>query len=372
MIPFVDLKRHHATLRTKYLDVLSSALDTGTFTSGVAVKQFETEFADYCQSSYCVGLASGTDALLVGFLASALVPGDEIVIPANTFFATVEAALLADLEVRLADVDESSGLMTPSTASLAVSPRTRAIVPVHLFGQPCDMPGFQELSRERGIYVFEDAAQAHGAKVGLRRVGSFGLAASFSFYPAKNLGALGEAGALVTNSEEVASAARELRDHGQVRKYCHERIGLNARLDEIQAGFLSVQLGYLDHWNSRRQELAEEYCYRLQGLDEISPLSSTVEGSVHHLFVVRCKFRNELREHLAGEDIGTGVHYPVPVHLQPAMRERGYDKGDFPAAETLCEEVLSLPLFPEMSVEDVKYVVLSIEKFLSGRVGSAS
>jgi len=366
-IPFVDLSRVHAPLREEFLGVLARAIDSSAFVMGGAVRDFEAAFARYCGSRHCVGVSSGTDALLLALKAAGIGPGDEVITVPNSFVATAAAIRMAGATPVFVDVDESTQLVDVRRLERAVTPRTRAVVPVHLFGQVAPMDEIGAFASARGLVVIEDACQAHGARLGGRRIGELGsLAAAFSFYAGKNLGALGEAGAVVTNDDELAARLRRLREHGQSERYVHVELGTNARLDAIQAGFLSVKLAHLDRWNAERRRLAARYTERLSRArgaivpEEKGPAGA---GHVYHLYVVRVRERDKARAFLQERGISTGIHYPIPIHLQGAFADLGLGPGSFPVAERLAREILSLPMFPGLTDDELDRVCDALEEW---------
>jgi dTDP-4-amino-4,6-dideoxygalactose transaminase len=362
-VPFVDLRPSHAPLREAILADVAALIDAGSFTNGWQVAAFEEEFARYCGADFCIGFASGLDALRLALIASDLQPGDEVIVPANTFVASLEAVTQAGGRPVLVDVREDDCNLDAGPAAAAVSERTRFLLPVHLYGQMADMAALGELAASRGLGVLEDACQAHGASRDGVRAGS-GSTAAFSFYPAKNLGAFGDAGALVTPDEALAERLRALREHGQTAKYHHELEGWTARLDTIQAIALLHKLPHLDRWNDERRAAAASYRERLTDVGDLRMLA-VPPGSepVYHVFVVRTADPVALGEFLRERGIGTGRHYPEPAHLSPAYEWLGYRRGMFPVTEALADEVLSLPLFPGISEEQLEAVSAAIEDF---------
>jgi dTDP-4-amino-4,6-dideoxygalactose transaminase len=367
-VPFVDLGRQHEGLRPAIDAALGSVLDDGSFILGGQVEAFEQEWAAYCEAEHAVGVASGTAAIQLTLEALDVGPDDEVIVPANTFVATVMPVLQRGAKPVLVDCDATTAAIDTEAVAAALTERTRAIIAVHLFGRPAEMDSLLELANGRGVDVIEDACQAHGARYRGRRVGALGRAGCFSFYPSKNLGAVGDGGAVVTNDGELADRVRLLRDLGQARKYDHVVVGHNERLDTIQAAVLLVKLPYLDSWNEARRGLAEEYATRLGDLPlGILPLETDREH-VWHLYVVRSAKRDVLRETLATAGIATGLHYPLPVHLQPAFRSLGLGNGHFPVAERWSEECLSLPMFPELRESEIDAVAGALAHAL-GRNG---
>jgi len=366
-VPFVDLAAVHAPLKGELLEAIEDVLDRGEFGTGEAVRSFEEAFARYCGAPNCVGLSSGLDALRLTLTAAGLQPGDEVLVPAFTFVATFEAVSQAGGVPIPVDVSEDDFNLAADAAARARSARTRFVVPVHLFGQLADMRAFEAFARDGGLTVVEDAAQAHGAARDGYRPGDGSAAACFSFYPAKNLGAVGDAGALVTRDASLAETVRSLREHGQREKYVHERVGWTARLDAIQAAVLTVKLRHLDEWNASRRVLAQRYLDALDGVGDLR-LPVVPQGSepAWHLFVVRSDRRDALAAELRAEGIAVGLHYPEPPHLSAAYAHLGYSRGDFPVAEALADEVLSLPLYPGMTDADQARVVRAVAEFFDG------
>ena len=366
-VPFLDLAPSHAPLKARLLEDIADLFHTGAFTNGPQVATFEAAFADYCGVAECAGVASGLDALRLALIAGGLEPGDEVVVPAATFVATLEAVTQAGGVPVLADVSEDDYCLDPVAAAAAIGDRTRALMPVHLYGQLGDMRALGPLARERGLFLLEDACQAHGAERSGVRAGAGGTAAAFSFYPGKNLGAAGDAGALVTNDGELARVVRALREHGQTAKYVHAREGWTARLDSIQALILGHKLPCLEAWNEQRRHVADLYSDELAGAGDLQ-LPPVAPGSspVWHLYVVRTRDPEALATFLRERGIGTGRHYPEPVHLTEAYAKLGYRAGQFPVAEGLARECLSLPMFPGMSDAQVAAVVGGVRRFFDG------
>jgi len=365
-VPFLDLRPSQAGLEQAILAEIAALVETGAFANGPQVSQFEEAFAGYCGSRACVGLASGLDALRLGLLAAGLEAGDEVIVPAMTFIATVEAVTQAGGRPVFVDVSESDYCLDTRQVASAVGERTRFVVPVHLYGQMADMRTIRDLAGSR-VQVLEDACQAHGAARDGLRAGATGVAGAFSFYPAKNLGAFGDAGAVVTDDDALAARVRALREHGQSRKYRHEREGFTARLDTIQAIVLLHKLPLLDAWNDQRRAAAEQYAVELDGCGDLR-LPPVAPGSdpVWHVYVVRTADPDALADHLAARGIGTGRHYPEPLHLSAAYARLGHGPGDFPVAEALAAEGLSLPMFPGITEEQVEAVTRAVAGFFDG------
>jgi dTDP-4-amino-4,6-dideoxygalactose transaminase len=359
-VPFLDLGRTHALIAADVLGDVGELLESGAFTNGPQVREFEAAFAAYCGASDCVGLASGLDALRLALTALGLEPGDEVLVPALTFVATFEAVSQAGGVPVPVDVSSDDYGIDPARVSDAIGPRTRFLIPVHLYGRLADMTALCEAARGHGITVLEDACQAHGATRDGTRAGTTGSAGAFSFYPGKNLGAMGDAGALVTDDAELARAVRALREHGQQRKYEHDAIGWTARLDTIQAAFLLRKLPLLDEWNEQRRAAADLYAEGLAGVGDLVLPDVRDRGQVWHLFVVRTNDPDGLAAHLAERRIGTGRHYPQPPHLSKAYAHLARGEGSFPVAEAMAREVLSLPVFPGITDSEVEQVVEAV------------
>jgi dTDP-4-amino-4,6-dideoxygalactose transaminase len=360
-VPFLDLRPSHGPLKEALLEELAGLVDTGAFTNGPQVAEFEEAFAAYCGTLDCVGTGSGLDALRLALLAAGLEPGDEVVVPAQTFVATYEAVTQAGGRPLVADVCDVDYGLDAGAVEGVIGQRTRFLMPVHLFGQMADMRALTALAERHGLAIVEDACQAHGAVRDGLRAGAAGLAGAFSFYPGKNLGAFGDAGALVTDDEELASRVRALREHGQRAKYVHELEGYTARLDTIQALVLLRKLAELDRWNEERRAAAAYYSEELDGVGDLL-LPPVPPGSepVWHLYVVRTADPARLAAFLRERGIGTGRHYPEPPHLSPAYARLGHVPGSFPVAEALAAHSLSLPLFPGIREEQVAAVVEAV------------
>jgi dTDP-4-amino-4,6-dideoxygalactose transaminase len=365
-VPFVDLVRVHADLSSQILSDVSRVLEDGRFVNGPAVQRFEEQFAAYCNAGQCVGVSSGLDALRLALLAGGLQPGDEVVIPAMTFVATAEAVSQAGGVLAIADVSEKDYNLDPAAAAAAIGPRTRFLLPVHLYGQLADISQLQPVAERQGCGIIEDACQAHGAERDGQRPGSAGAAAAFSFYPTKNLGALGDAGACVTDDPELAATVRALRDHGQRTRHCHELPGYTARLDTVQALALLRKLPLLDGWNEQRRDAARFYADALDSVGDLV-LPPTPPGSrpVWHVYVVRTENPEQLAAFLTGRGVDTGRHYPVPLHLTPAFEYLGHGPGAFPVAESLAREGISLPIFPGITTEELEAVAAGVRAYFS-------
>jgi dTDP-4-amino-4,6-dideoxygalactose transaminase len=356
-VPFLDLKAHHAPLIEKFERAIGEVIESSAFAGGPFVERFEEEFAAFCGSSYAIAVGNGTDALWLTLLALGIGEGDEVITVPNTFIATAEAITYCKARPMFVDVDPDTFTMNPGELEKSLTRRTKAIIPVHLFGQPADMDPVLEFARANGLFVVEDAAQAHGAEYKGRKAGTMGDAGCFSFYPGKNLGAFGEAGAVVTNDPELRKQIQMLRDHGQSRKYYHATMGWNCRMDGIQGAVLSIKLGHLDEANSLRRKHALEYNQAFAGIDEVlTPFEAKYARHVYHVYAIRVQERDAILRHLQEKGVGCAVHYPVPIHLQVASRNLGYTKGAFPIAESLADEFLSLPMFPELTEVQIEYV----------------
>ena len=367
-VPFVDLTWQNQPLQAKITEAIQTVIDRGDFVLGQALAEFETAFAQACGVEYAVGVASGTAALTLALQAYGIGAGDEVLVPANTFVATLMGVVQAGAKPILVDCHLDTALIDLAAAAQRITPNTRAILPVHLYGQMVSPQQLQDFARSYNLIIFEDAAQAHLASREGYRAGSVGVAAGFSFYPSKNLGAFGNGGMLVSNDPEISQKARSLRNYGAPSKYFHTDIGTNSRLDSIQAAILNIKLPHLESWNRSRQRAARQYDRLLAPLADqgILPVRDETEtGHVYHLYVIRilphCPVeRQQLQEQLTAVGIQTGIHYPIPCHLQPAYRYLGYQQGDFPNAETLCEEIVSLPMYPGISEEQIDIVVEQI------------
>jgi len=364
-VPFVDLSATHSEIAEELRSAIDRVFASSAFTGGPAVDEFETKFAKYCGTKYCVAVGSGTAALEILLRAYEIGPGDEVVLPANTFVATIEAISLVGAKPVLVDVRDNTANLDPELLAAAVGDKTRAIIPVHLYGQPVEMEPIIELARRQGIVVIEDACQAHGAMIVGKRVGSIADAAAFSFYPVKNLGACGEAGGITTDDTQVAKRARMLRDHGSNRKYYHQIVGRNDRIDGIQASILNVKLDHLDRWNKQRRRIADTYSNGLKDKSRVR-LLAVADGCdhVYHLYVVQVANRDRLRTRLLEHEIATGIHYPVPLHLQAAYAGLGYQKGEFPVSERLAKEIVSLPMYPQLQPNQVDFVLSKLIEFV--------
>jgi dTDP-4-amino-4,6-dideoxygalactose transaminase len=359
-IPYLDLHAQYLSIKSEIDRAIQDVIDANAFVLGKSVQQFESDFAAYCGTRHCIGVNNGTNALLLALKVLDIGPGDEVITAANTFVATAAAIAHAGAKPVLVDVDKSTRNLDPALIEAAITDRTRAVMPVHLYGRPAPMGEITEVADNHGLIVIEDAAQAHGARYHSKRTGSLGRAAGFSFYPGKNLGAFGEGGAVTSDDDDMAAKARMLRDHGSSRKYHHDLLGYNARMEGIQGAVLGVKLKHLDAWTRRRQEIAARYNQLLGGLPVVTPqLDDSIE-QVFHLYVIEVDDRDGLQQFLQERDVPTLIHYPVPIHLQPAFSFLGHAAGDFPVTEELCRRILSLPIFAEMTNDQVEYVAAQI------------
>jgi dTDP-3-amino-3,4,6-trideoxy-alpha-D-glucose transaminase len=365
-VPFLDLGRTHAGLKDALLEDFAALIDSGRFINGPAVAEFEAAFATYCGTKYAVGVASGLDALRLGLQAGGVQPGDEVIVPALTFVATLEAVTQAGARPVVVDVLEADATIDPLAVEAAIGERTSAVMPVHLYGHLADMRRLEDVTRPRSVRLVEDACQAHGATADTGRPGERGQFAAFSFYPGKNLGAFGDAGAIVTDDEALADRVASLREHGQRAKYVHEIEGWTARLDSIQALVLLRKLALLDAWNESRRAVAARYLEELEGVGDLTlPVVAPGAGPVWHLFVVQTESPENMARFLDDHGVQSGRHYPDAVHLTPAYRWLGYSAGDFPVAERRAAKSLSLPIFPAMEDEEIDIVVAAIRAYFA-------
>lgn len=373
-IPFVDLITPHVELQDQLLDATKRVLTSAMFIGGPIVEQFERDFAEFCEAKYCVGVSSGTDALRFALIAAGIGKGDIVVTVPNTFVATIEAIIQAGATPHFVDIDPQTFNMSVDGLREYLESHSgapvKAILPVHLYGQMCDMDPIMEIAGQYDLMVFEDACQAHGSRYFSAKrnrwlkAGSIGKAAAFSFYPGKNLGACGEAGAVTTNDETIAQQIRMIRDHGQNKKYHHLVEGYNGRLDTLQAALLQVKLPFLNDWNAKRRTAAETYKEMLKGENSISiPYEPEWSRAIYHLYVVYAQDREALQNRLTEQNIGSGLHYPIPLHLQKGYAHLGYSAGDFPIAERVARRILSLPMYPQIRREQQQKVVTAIRQF---------
>ncbi len=365
MIPFLDLKAINQQYRDELLEAITKVVDSGWYVQGTEVKSFEQEFADYCGTEHCIGVANGLDALSVTLRAwkemGKLRDGDEVIVPSNTYIASILAITENDLKPVLVEPDEATFNLCPTKTEQAITSKTRVILPVHLYGQLADMPAIMNIAKQYNLLVLEDSAQAHGASVDGKKAGSWGDASGFSFYPGKNLGALGDAGAVTTNDEELARTIRAVSNYGSHKKYENLYQGVNSRLDEMQAAILRVKLRYLDNEIAARRAVAKNYIEIIDNPNIILPSWQNEESHVFHLFVIRTKVRSELQEHLSKNNVQTLIHYPLPPHKQQAYRE--WNVQSYPITETIHDEVLSLPMGPTLSNNEVITVAASCNSF---------
>ncbi|MGZ6240771.1 MAG: DegT/DnrJ/EryC1/StrS family aminotransferase [Syntrophales bacterium] len=365
-VPFVDLRAQYTAIKNEIDEAIADVIAKTAFIGGAYVSQFEKDFADYCGARHCIGVGNGTDALYIALRALGVGRGDEVITVANSFIATSEAITMTGAKVIFADCDPETYNIDTEHASRLLTARTKAIVPVHLYGRPADMPSINKLASKHGLFVVEDAAQAHGAEINGRRVGTLGQAGCFSFYPAKNLGAYGDGGAIVTADEALATKCRMIANHGRISKYDHELEGINSRLDTLQAAILKAKLKHLDTWTEKRREAAD--CYRdlLKDTPIVTPADSKGTRDVYHLFVVRVKDRESVMRELSNRGIETGIHYPIALPNLMAYRYLGCRPEDFPVATAYSQEILSLPMFPEISKEQLQYVCNQVKKIIGG------
>ncbi len=364
-MPFVDLSAQFASIRDDIEAAIAGVLERNDFILGDSVARFEEEMAAYCEAAHAVGVDSGTSALELALMALGVGSGDEVITVANTFIASALAISYVGATPVLVDIDPDTYQIDPALIEAAITPRTKAIMPVHLYGHPADMDPINEIARSHGLKVVEDASQAHGARYKGRRVGALGDVSAFSLYPAKNLGAYGDAGVVVTDDLEIADQIRLLRNYGSKVKYRHELRGFNRRLDTLQAAVLRVKLRYLDAWNAARRNHGAKYDELLQEHTDVVRLPATAEFAepVFHLYVVQHEERDRLQEHLADRGISTVIHYPIPIHLQPAYADLGHDEGSFPLTERAATRILSLPMYAELQADDINYVCDAVAGF---------
>ena len=363
-VPFVDLRAQHSSLASELQQAVSAVFQRADFVLGEEVSLFEDEFAAYCEAKYAVGVDSGTSALELALRSFDIGPGDEVITVANTFIATASAVSYCGARPVLVDVDPQTLTIDATRIEEAITERTKAIIPVHLYGHPADMDPVLDIARKHHLIVIEDACQAHGARYKGRRVGSLGHAAAFSFYPAKNLGGCGDGGIILTDDRQITARLRMLRNHGQQQKYLHLLLGHNRRLDTLQAAILRVKLRYLDAWNAARRQHAELYTRLLAASGVTTPAAADYAEPVWHLYVIRTLQREALKAYLVDRGISVGMHYPIPIHLQPAYRDLAYKRGDFPVSEACAEQGLSLPMYAELSAEQIQFVAEAIYALL--------
>ena len=363
-IPFLDLKQQYKSIKEEIDPAIQNVIDNTAFILGKPVSDFEQEFAKAHDVKHCIGVSSGTDGNHLVLWALGIGAGDEVIVPANTFIATAEGVTLCGAKPVFVDCCSDSYNIDPDKIAGVINSKTKAIVAVHLYGQPADMDALSEIAKKHNLFLVEDAAQAHLSEYKGNKVGGLSAASSFSFYPGKNLGAYGEAGAATTNDDELAKKLKMYREHGQSEKYHHETFGHNYRMEGIQGAVLGVKLKHLNEWTEKRRAVAEKYKNLLEGVgDIVLPTEMPYSKHVYHLFVIKTKWRDELQNYLNENEISNGLHYPIPLHLQNSYKHLGYKKGDFPNTEDLANNCLSLPMFPELSEEQINYVVKNIKDF---------
>ena len=368
-IPLLDLAIQHQEIRIDMDRAIDEIIATSAFVQGPQVRQFELQFAHYLDVRHVIGVANGTDALHLTLRACGIGPGDEVITAANTFIATTEAISAVGATIRLVDVDPVSHLIDPALVEAAITPRTRAIMPVHLYGQPANMDAIMGIAERFHLLVIEDACQAHGARYRGKRAGTIGLAGCFSFYPGKNLGALGDAGAIVTNDDALAERIRLLANHGSHIKYHHEIEGWNSRLDTLQAAVLGIKLAHLERWNADRMRIAQRYAVLLQGSGVSTPVMVN-EDHAWHLYVIESPMRDHLHDELLQRGIVTAIHYPIPLHLQPAYRHLPYEPGSFPVTERSSTQILSLPMYPGLTNYQIEQITAAIWEVTSSAIAA--
>ncbi len=370
-VHFVDLKAQYRSIKDEIDSAIEDVIKSAAFIGGRYVNNFEEEFAEYCKSNHCVGVGNGTDALYIALRSLGIGSGDEVITVANSFIATSEAITMTGARVVFVDCCPDTYNIDCSRVIGAINPRTKAIIPVHLYGQPADMNELKKIAQKYNLFIIEDAAQAHGAEYEGSRVGTLGDVACFSFFPGKNLGAYGDGGAIVTNDESLAKKCRMIANHGRLKKYNHEFEGVNSRLDGLQAAILSVKLRYLDEWTNNRRNNAEFYKRKLNGPDIITPFVANNVKHVYHLFVIQVLNRDKVQKYLQDKGVATGIHYPIPLPSLMAYRYLGYSKGDFPNATELAGKILSLPMFPELEEEKIEYVCNELKHIIAGEKGQS-
>jgi dTDP-4-amino-4,6-dideoxygalactose transaminase len=364
-VPFVDLKTQHHSISDEINEAISSVVQRTAFILGPEVKSLEEAFANYCGTKYAVGVDSGTSALELALRAYHIGAGDEVITVANTFIATALAITHTGALPVLVDIDEHTYNIDIKGIENAITENTKAIIPVHLYGQPADMDPIMEIARRHDLIVIEDSCQGHGAKYKERKAGSLAHCAAFSFYPSKNLGAYGDAGMVVTNDERVVEYIKMVRNVGQSKKYHHEVKGHNHRIDNLQAAILNIKLNYLDDWNTARRQHSKLYNHLLADCDVVTPFEAEYSKAVYHLYVIRTKDRDGLMSFLQEHNIGAGIHYPIPIHLQAAYQDLGYQEGAFPITEEYANQIVSLPMYPELTSDHIEYVAEKIREYTS-------
>ena len=365
-VSFVDLKRQYKKIKNEIDNTIFKVVNNGNFILGAELEAFEKEFASYCDSKFCAGVNSGTSALHFALIALGVSKGDEVILPANTFIAAALAVSYTGAKPILIDIDTESYNIDTTKIKEKITKKTKAIVPVHLYGQTADMGSILEIAEKYNLKIVEDCCQAHGASYNGKKAGSMGDIGCFSFYPSKNLGAYGDGGAIVTSDEKILEKVSMLRNYGQKIKYNHLIKGFNGRLDNIQAAILRVKLKYLDEWNKARRKYALIYNSLLEDADVITPIQKDYAKHIYHQYVIRMKERDNLSKYLNSKKISTSIHYPIPIHLQKAYSDLNYKKGNFPITEKYADEIISLPVFPELKQEEIEYVVSNVKEF--GRI----
>lgn len=365
-VPFLDLKAQYQSIREEVAEALQAVLDKTAFAGGPFVNEFENAFAEFCQAKHAIGVSNGTEALWVALKALNIGPGDEVITTANTFIATAEAISMAGATPVFIDADPITYTLDPKLLEAAITENTKAVIPVHLYGQMAEMDPIMEIAKAHGLYVVEDASQAHGAEYKGKRAGSIGDIGCFSFYPGKNLGAYGEAGGITTNNDELAQYMRMFRDHGQSQKYYHDIVGWNGRMDGFQGAILSVKLKHLDAWTDARRAHAQSYCELLADVDGVMlPVEAEWAKHVYHIFHIRVQNRDAVMAKLNEQGIACGIHYPIPLHMQKAYADMPYSEGQFPVSEQSAAEMVSLPMFAELTEEQIQAVCAAVKSALA-------
>lgn len=363
-IPLLDLKAQYKSLKSEIDKEILEVLNSSQFILGSKVEEFEKKYAKYCGTRYTVALDSGLSALELGMRALGIGQGDEVIVPTNSFIASASPVSFTGATPVFVDCNEGTFNIDVNKIKEKITKKTKAIMPVHLYGQPADMQEVKSLANKYKLFVVEDACQAHGAKYKNKRVGSFGHFAAFSFYPGKNLGAYGDAGCLTTNNKKLDEKVRMMRNYGQEKKYYHKLLAWNKRMDTIQAAVLLIKLKRLDKWNSSRARHAKLYNKFFKNTPVKTPITGDNRTHMYHQYVVRVKNRNKVQKHLLSKGVSTGIHYPIPIHLQESYKHLGYKRGDFPVAEKLAKEIISLPIYPELTKVDIEYIVNSVKEAL--------
>lgn len=365
MIPLIDLKRQYEMLSSEINEAVLEVLKSGQYILGPKVLEFERKCSEYLNIKHCIGVGNGTDALIIALESLSIGDGDEVITTPFTFFATAEAIVRVGAKPVFVDIDPFSYNINPEEIEKKITKKTKAIIPVHIFGQVCDMDRILEIAKKYNLYIIEDACQAFGAEYNGKKAGTIGDVGCFSFFPTKNLGGFGDGGLIVTNDDKVAEKARMLRQHGSKKKYYNELIGFNSRLDELQAAILLVKLKYIDDWNKRRAEIAQKYnqSLKLKGLIVPAKTNLYEKGHIYHLYILQHEKRDEIINYLSQKGIATGIYYPVPLHLTNALSFLGYKEGSFEIAEQVCKRAFAIPMFPELRDEEVEFIISSINEF---------